>query len=417
LQSWQAMSDDEDSDYGEGGYKEIRSRDTLRQYEVVKKLGWGNFSTVWLCKCPRSQDQARESAERFVAVKVQKSRNYDDALLEVDTLKEISARRKGRQDVGVVLLHESFVLPGLRNGKHCCMVFNVMGPNLLHLVERLDKADMVLARKMTRDVLVGLEFLHDACVMIHADLKPENILISAPSGIPVTKIGVPMTPVVFPSDPALSDKVRQCHANAVPIGDPFRWPGSTFQLADLGSAQKVDKAATHFEDVGTTQYRAPELLVACNYSTGVDIWALGCTFFEVLCGEFLFNPSRSSKNRRETHLAQIAGALEEHLPFDIVERGTKGRSCYQAPELFVSERPRGALLGDRLVRYGIAKHTGDSCGGFVEFLRRMLRVNPRARGTAKTLLAESFMQDDNGRNGENGLANHEEPDAKRQRRE
>ena len=52
------ITEDEESeaDYQEGGYAPIvigqilgpRSKTADRKYEILRKLGWGHFSTVWL---------------------------------------------------------------------------------------------------------------------------------------------------------------------------------------------------------------------------------------------------------------------------------------------------------------------------------------------------------------------------------
>lgn len=43
--------DSEDpAEYVKGGYHPVAQGDVYKQrYEVVRKLGWGHFSTVWLC--------------------------------------------------------------------------------------------------------------------------------------------------------------------------------------------------------------------------------------------------------------------------------------------------------------------------------------------------------------------------------
>lgn len=38
-----------------------------------------------------------------------------------------------------------------------------------------------LIKKITRDVLMGLVYLHERCKIIHTDLKPENIMIKMES--------------------------------------------------------------------------------------------------------------------------------------------------------------------------------------------------------------------------------------------
>jgi len=48
------MTEDEEDweDYCKGGYHPVQIGDSFsdRRYTVVRKLGWGHFSTVWLAK-------------------------------------------------------------------------------------------------------------------------------------------------------------------------------------------------------------------------------------------------------------------------------------------------------------------------------------------------------------------------------
>ncbi|XP_009470819.1 PREDICTED: OTU domain-containing protein 5, partial [Nipponia nippon] len=69
-------------DYCKGGYYPVRIGDLFNgRYHVVRKLGWGHFSTVWLC-----WDIGRK---RFVALKVVKSapQYTETALDEIKLLK------------------------------------------------------------------------------------------------------------------------------------------------------------------------------------------------------------------------------------------------------------------------------------------------------------------------------------------
>lgn len=48
-----ASDDDEQedsADYVKGGYHPVKIGDLFHnRYHVIRKLGWGHFSTVWLC--------------------------------------------------------------------------------------------------------------------------------------------------------------------------------------------------------------------------------------------------------------------------------------------------------------------------------------------------------------------------------
>lgn len=59
------------------------------------------------------------------------------------------------------------------------MVFEILGVNLLEIIKRHEfkGVPMRLCKKIAKEVLIGLEFLHDQCGVIHTDLKPENVLL------------------------------------------------------------------------------------------------------------------------------------------------------------------------------------------------------------------------------------------------
>lgn len=165
----------EDSkDYCKGGYHPVKIGDLfLNRYHVTRKLGWGHFSTVWLCW--DLQDK------RFVALKVVKSASHftETALDEIKLLKDVrdTDQHDPKRNKTVQLLND-FKISGI-NGLHVCMVFEVLGHNLLKLIIKSNYRGIPRnnVKRIIRQVLEGLDYLHNKCHIIHTDIKPENVLI------------------------------------------------------------------------------------------------------------------------------------------------------------------------------------------------------------------------------------------------
>jgi serine/threonine-protein kinase SRPK3 len=60
---------------------------------------------------------------------------------------------------------------------HICIVFEPLGENLLALIERHKSkgVPLPLVKVITKQMLSGLQYLHDECELVHTDIKPENI--------------------------------------------------------------------------------------------------------------------------------------------------------------------------------------------------------------------------------------------------
>ena len=186
------------------------------RYVVIKKLGWGHFSTVWMVKDRRvvqnksATPQGVSNQPVFFALKVQKSaEHYTEAAMdEVELLDCIAQERKrcesqlvskgpmNRDNDGiraidnvdhsrhVATLYDSFFHNG-PHGRHMSMVFSMLGCNLLSVIKAHNYRGIPIpaVKRMIKGVCKGLDFLHRRCQIIHTDLKPENILLQFPDQI------------------------------------------------------------------------------------------------------------------------------------------------------------------------------------------------------------------------------------------
>ncbi|KAF2024920.1 kinase-like protein, partial [Setomelanomma holmii] len=144
----------------------------------------------------------------------------------------------------------------------------VAGGDLFSFLEyKCGRLDNPLAVVIIRQVLIGLEYLHEQDI-VHRDLKPDNILMTS-----------------------LDDGAR------VVITD-F---GNARFLPETGRMSRADatKCQRMFSYVGTLEYAAPEIHRVNptipeeeGYSKSVDMWSIGTVTATVLTGDQLFTDRR-----------------------------------------------------------------------------------------------------------------------------
>jgi len=424
----------------------------------VHKLGWGYFSTVWLCW------DSKDS--KFCAVKLQKSaKQYTDAALDEITLLKQITEGDPKNEKCVVHLFDHFILRG-PNGKHVCMVMEVMGENLLSLLKKYDYKGLPLdlVRVIAKDILTGLDYIHRELNIIHTDLKPENVLLCTPpkkiqevmqnykpppkTGIPIEQrtdienlskkqkkklrkrlqkkelqtpngmkeeekqksSSTPSTPPsTIPKSPSTPPKSPKVEMKSPIPQDTFVQPLEKIEvelkeihlsedevhvkLADFGNGCWTHKQFT--DDIQTRQYRAPEVILGAKYSTPVDIWSCACLIFELVTGDYLFDP-KPGKNysRDEDHLAQIMELLGP-MPSSVALKG-KHASKYFTSKGELRKIKTLKFWGLASVLYEKYKLDKEEAESLSSFLIPMLQYVPGERLTAQQLLQHPWLKQRSG---------------------
>lgn len=126
------------------------------------------------------------------------------------------------------------------------IVMDFVPHDLYHLLDRMNRPyHPSRVKGLMKQLLEGVAYLHDNWIL-HRDLKPSNLLLHSDNVLKICDFGL-------------------ARAYSVPNG-------------------------RYTPGVVTLWYRAPELLMGAeSYGTGVDTWAVGCIFAELLTGKALFS--------------------------------------------------------------------------------------------------------------------------------
>ncbi|CAJ1055265.1 SRSF protein kinase 3 [Xyrichtys novacula] len=365
-------------EYCYGGYHPVQIGDTLNgRYQVLSKLGWGYFSTVWLC--------LDHTLSRRVAVKVLKSGpGFTQAGQDELALLRCASGPTTRHPLSrrIVKLLDEFKLVGV-NGIHICLVLELLGPDLRswQICFGNPGLSQPLVKQILTQVLQGLYYLHTQCQIIHTDIKPENILLfSEDLSHVVPAGGSSSSSSVLTRKEANSTVKEQINQHSL--------KDITVKIADLGSSCWVYK---HFcEEIQTRQYRSLEVLLGSEYGPPADIWSVACMAFELVTGDSLFEPKASeSVSLEEDHIAQIMMRLGKIPPALALSGKYSGEYFSRRGDLRHVGPLRLWSLYDVLVeKYHFLL---EEASKFSDFLLCMLDYYPERRATAAQCLRHPWL--------------------------
>ncbi|KAF9921697.1 hypothetical protein FBU30_008235 [Linnemannia zychae] len=227
----------------------------LERYRLVEKMGDGAFSNVY-----KAYDT---KMDRLVAVKV--VRKFElNAHQRANILKEVQIMRQLKHP-GIVELYEFS-----ESNEHYFLVLELApGGELFHRIVKLTYFSEDLTRHVILQVAQAVRYLHEEKGVIHRDIKPENILFEP---IPI----IPSPPGAKPDEDDKEDEgVFQAGIGGGGIG--------RVMIADFGLSKVVWNEQT-MTPCGTVGYTAPEIVKDERYSKSVDMWAMGCVLYTLLCG-------------------------------------------------------------------------------------------------------------------------------------
>merc|ERR1711962_1762987 len=227
----------------------------IESYVKLDKLGEGTYATVFKGKS--------KLTDKIVALKEIRLEFEEGA--PCTAIREVSLLR-GLKQANIVTLHD------IIHTQSCLtLVFEYLERDLKQYMD--DMSGVKLAMNNVRiflfQLLRGLTYCHKMRIL-HRDLKPQNLLINQKGEL---------------------------------------------KLADFGLARaKSVPTKTYSNEVVTLWYRPPDVLLgSTEYSTPIDMWGVGCIFYEMSSGRPLF-PGSTVEDELHLIFKVLGTPAEENWP-------------------------------------------------------------------------------------------------------
>ena len=307
------------------------------RYQISAYIGQAAFSKTFAAV-------ELETGYKVCLKMITNKKDYvDQSIDEIKVLRYLAANGD-LQDNKIVTLVDYFYFR-----EHLFLVFELLHCNLYELIEKQVKQRTVslfndyAVAKIAKQMLIALDFMHSNRVM-HCDVKPENIMLSDVESFEI-------------------------------------------KLIDLGSA------AFEFDNVGfyvqSRAYRAPEVILGCEFDSKVDIWSLGCVLYEIYTGNVLFLNSGVT-----SLLARMMGILGP-IPDWMFKKGKKVNEMFTEEKLLFTQSKEGNDKSAILVpkKTTLKKRLKTKNEQLLDFLSRLLIIDPNVRISAKEALEHAFVRD------------------------
>ncbi|KAH8813118.1 calcium/calmodulin-dependent protein kinase-like protein [Xylogone sp. PMI_703] len=247
----------------------------LERWQLLNKMGDGAFSNVY-----RARDLEGNAGEVAIKVvrKFEMNSSQGDAHLHPEFKKQpkVVERANILKEVQIMrqIDHENIIklVDFLESRQYYYIILELApGGELFHQIVRLTYFSEDLSRHVITQVARALEYLHEERGVVHRDIKPENILF----------VPIPFVPSKNPKPKAPGDEDKVDEGEFIP-GVGAGGIGK-IKIADFGLSKVVWDTQT-MTPCGTVGYTAPEIVKDERYSKSVDMWALGCVLYTLLCG-------------------------------------------------------------------------------------------------------------------------------------
>ena len=233
------------------------------RYIIISEIGNGTYGNVF-----KAYDEETKS---IVALKLVRKFSSQEGL-PLSFYRELSSLQEFQGHPNIVQTYGVTKIPSNGQDTSLYIILEYAHYDLSYIIRSLKSGlSLSLFLNISVQIMNGLSQLHSKNY-VHRDIKPSNILIN------------------------------NC-------GD--------VKLADFGLTRLVNNSVRFSSKVVTPGYRAPELLLGCqSYGLSIDIWSLGCLFYEMIVGSPLFSFKDSTELPQLLSIFDICGTpTPETAPF------------------------------------------------------------------------------------------------------
>jgi serine/threonine protein kinase len=317
----------------------------IKNYNVICELGRGSFSIVWLAFSIKSND--------FCALKVQNPSEFKDGQSEIKFVQKLPLSPSVFNNIC-----DSFI--EIRdNQKYLCSSWNLHCSDIDSLIRKGDYDngfDFETVKKIMKQLIEAVKILHKNFKVFHGDIKTDNVLVKGINNkddfiikryneenffkkyseakekfwVDVKKKDIDKIEKMDKNDKRkirieIHDQITNKILEEYSLSDISKYTidskyleSMDVSLADFGTY--CEEHNFYEESFGTRYYQAPEIILMGKCSYPVDIWALGCTFYELLTGNLLFDPIKDSKHSRDYYHLQLIQETCGNFPKNFLKK-------------------------------------------------------------------------------------------------
>lgn len=384
------------------------------RYLIIKKLGYGSFSSVWMAYDIETK--------KLVAIKIINPDDIKEGILEI----KIFEKLKKLENTYLLTMLDYFQVKAIHykyyeldsdnddtnNLFHIIIVLPLMACSAYDLLECKQYKDGLpykLSLKIIEQTILAIKELEDNN-LIHTDIKPENILICGLNkeaeiilklieSININnylKIDLQNTDDLWKTTyrcykkitfgiihfmkkkfDEIKEQMKECKVSSEYLTNIH------IKLCDFNLVLDINKNLNKAVQIQTRYYRAPEIILGAGLHKKSDYWSIGCTLFELLTGDLLFDPKKNNYNRDMNHIFLIQELLGI-IPKELFDKAKFYNNIYDKKELRnINKWELSNVFKDNYDNLGL---NNKIITAITKFINMTLIIDPKNRSSLDELL-------------------------------